>query len=76
MTSFNSITKGLRKIITKLERLNETNKAKADDRWVEIAALDTQIVDHHANIRSLEAESYRAIETAAKLKDLIGDRRS
>lgn len=64
--TFQSITSGLRKTISKLEKLTNQNNTKALD-------LSKKIADHHATISTLDTEAIRAGNTASKLRDLIGE---
>lgn len=64
--TFNSITAGLQKTISKLESLSARHSKTA-------IALLAKISEHHITVGELDAEASRSRTTAAKLKELIGE---
>lgn len=73
MRKFNSITKGLRKIIAKLESLDQRNAKEADNKEKSIITLQQEIAQQELEIDGLLSEGVRATETAGKLRALIGE---
>lgn len=63
--TFDTITSGLAKMAEQLTTLTETNDAQ-------VAVRKAAIQEHAVTINTLEAETARAVNTAGKLRALIG----